>query len=154
MLLLILMNEYLGADELNIYVKMKTVGKRKPVLDRVPYEIPENISNLEELLSVFVRIEVEKYNQKGTDMQIIPFLTEKEIREQASVGKVGFGRIYSEKKADEKQAFQNAIQCYEDGLVRVFLNDRELTDLKEPIQVKEEDCITFIRLTFLAGRLW
>lgn len=139
---------------MKVYVKLKTAGKRKPVLDKVSYEIPEGISNLEELLSVFVRIEVEKYNRKGTDIQLIPFLTAEEISEQASVGKVGFGRIYSEKKADEKKAFQNAIQCYKDGLVRVFLNDGELTDLKEPVRVKEEDCITFIRLTFLAGRLW
>lgn len=139
---------------MKVYVKLKTAGKRKPVLDKVSYEIPEGISNLEELLSAFVRIEVEKYNRKGTDIQLIPFLTAEEISEQASVGKVGFGRIYSEKKADEKKAFQNAIQCYKDGLVRVFLNDGELTDLKEPVRVKEEDCITFIRLTFLAGRLW
>lgn len=139
---------------MKVYVKLKTAGKRKPVLDKVSYEIPERISNLEELLSAFVRIEVEKYNRKGTDIQLIPFMTAEEISEQASVGKVGFGRIYSEKKADEKKAFQNAIQCYKDGLVRVFLNDGELTDLKEPIQVKEEDCFTFVRLTFLAGRLW
>lgn len=139
---------------MKVYVKLKTAGKRKPVLDKVSYEIPDGISNLEELLSAFVRIEVEKYNRKGTDIQLIPFLTAEEISEQASVGKVGFGRIYSEKKADEKKAFQNAIQCYKDGLVRVFLNDGELTDLKEPVRVKEEDCITFIRLTFLAGRLW
>lgn len=139
---------------MKVYVKLKTAGKRKPVLDKVSYEIPDGISNLEELLSAFVRIEVEKYNRKGTDIQLIPFLTAEEISEQAFVGKVGFGRIYSEKKADEKKAFQNAIQCYKDGLVRVFLNDEELTDLKEPVRVKEEDCITFIRLTFLAGRLW
>ncbi len=139
---------------MKVYVKLKTAGKRKPVLDKVSYEIPDGISNLEELLSAFVRIEVEKYNRKGTDIQLIPFLTAEEISEQAFVGKVGFGRIYSEKKADEKKAFQNAIQCYKDGLVRVFLNDGELTDLKEPVRVKEEDCITFIRLTFLAGRLW
>lgn len=139
---------------MKIYVKLKNAGKRKPVLDKVSYEIPKDITNLEELLSAFVRIEVEKYNQKGTDIQLIPFLTDEEIGEQASIGKVSFGRVYSEKKADEKQALQNAIQCYKDGLVRVFLNDGELTDLKEPIQVREEDCFTFIRLTFLSGRLW
>lgn len=139
---------------MKIYVKMKTAGRRRPILEPIPYDIPDNISNLEELLSAFVRIEADKYNNKGTDIQIIPFLTEEEISDHASAGRVGFGRIYSEKKADEKKAFQNALQCYKDGLVRVFLNDRELTDLKEPVQLSEEDCITFIRLTFLAGRLW
>lgn len=139
---------------MKIYVKMKTAGRRRPILEPIPYNLPDHISNLEELFSAFVRIEVEKYNNKGTDIQIIPFLMEEEISDLASAGKVGFGRIYSEKKADEQKAFQNALQCYKDGLIRVFLNDRELADLKEPLQLSEEDCITFIRLTFLAGRLW
>lgn len=133
---------------------MKAVGKRKPVLNCVLYEIPKEIYNLEELLSAFVRIEVDRYNQKGTDVQLLPYLTDEEINNQLTVGKVGFGRIYSEKKADGNEALKNVLQCFKDGLVRVFQNDVELTDLKQPIKLMREDCFTFIRLTFLAGRLW
>lgn len=139
---------------MNIYVNMKLAGKRKEVLNKVLYELGEGISTLEELLTAFVKAEVEKYNQKETDCQVIAYLTNREIEEQASVGKVGFGRIYSEKKANLEKAVQNAIQCFEDGLVRIFQGDVELTQLKQTVQVKEGDCFTFIRLTFLAGRLW
>lgn len=139
---------------MNIYVNMKLAGKRKAVLNKVLYELGEGISTLEELLTAFVKAEVEKYNQKETDCQVIAYLTNREIEEQASVGKVGFGRIYSEKKANLEKAVQNAIQCFEDGLVRIFQGDVELTQLKQTVQVKEGDCFTFIRLTFLAGRLW
>lgn len=139
---------------MNIYVNMKLAGKRKEVLNKVLYELGEGISTLEELLTAFVKAEVEKYNQKETDCQVIAYLTNQEIEEQASVGKVGFGRIYSEKKANLEKAVQNAIQCFEDGLVRIFQGDVELTQLKQTVQVKEGDCFTFIRLTFLAGRLW
>lgn len=139
---------------MNIYVNMKLAGKRKAVLNKVLYELGEGISTLEELLTAFVKAEVEKYNQKETDCQVIAYLTNQEIEEQASVGKVGFGRIYSEKKANLEKAVQNAIQCFEDGLVRIFQGDVELTQLKQTVLVKEGDCFTFIRLTFLAGRLW
>lgn len=139
---------------MNVYVNIKAAGKRKPVLEREPYEIQNQITNLGDLLSAFVETEVDRYNQKGTDIQLIPYLTDEEICNQVSGGKVGFGRIYSEKRADKNKALKNAIQCYTDGLVRVFWNDTELTDLEEPIQIADGDCFTFIRLTFLAGRLW
>ena len=93
-------------------------------------------------------------NHKGTEVQVIPWLTKEEVEDQAAAGKVGFGRIYSDKKADEAKAVENALQCFEDGLVRVFQGDQELTELDGPVRLKEGDRFTLIRLTFLAGRLW
>lgn len=139
---------------MKIFIRMKSAGKRRPLLENVPYEIPEGITTLRELLTALVQIEVEKYNQKGMDVQVLPFLTEQELEEGETVGKVGFGRIYSEKKADVEKATENALQCYEDGLVRVFLNDAELTETEEKVSLQEGDHLTLIRLTFLAGRLW
>ena len=139
---------------MRIYVHVKAAGKRRPVLDQVPYEIPDGPMTLESFLTEIVHMEVERYNQKGTDVQVIPFLTKEEVEEKAETGKVGFGRIYSDKKADREKAVENALGCYEDGLVRVFQNDTELSELKAPLVIQEGDCFTFIRLTFLAGRLW
>lgn len=139
---------------MKIYIQMKAAGKRKPVLDHVPYELPDHVSTLRGLLTELVRIEVERYNEKGTDVQVVPYLTKEEIGDQAEAGKVGFGRIYSEKRADVAKASENALQCFEDGLVRVFQNDQELQQLDVPVQIQEGDSFTLIRLTFLAGRLW
>ncbi|MDE7318258.1 MAG: hypothetical protein K2N46_00835 [Lachnospiraceae bacterium] len=139
---------------MKIYIQMKAAGKRKPVLDHVPYELPDHVSTLRGLLTELVRIEVERYNEKGTDVQVVPYLTKEEIGDQAEAGKVGFGRIYSEKRADVAKASENALQCFEDGLVRVFQNDQELQQLDLPVQIQEGDSFTLIRLTFLAGRLW
>ena len=139
---------------MKIYIQMKAAGKRKPVLDNVPYELPEEIGTLRDFLSALVKIEVERYNQKGTDVQVVPYLTKEEVEDQASLGKVGFGRIYSDKKADPAKAVENALQCFEDGLIRVFQNDQERKSLEEPLYPKEGDRFTLIRLTFLAGRLW
>lgn len=139
---------------MKIYMRVKAVGKRRPVLEQIPYELPDTVSTLRELLAELVRQEAEAYNQKGADMQMIPFLTKEEVQEQASVGKVGFGRIYSDKKADVEKAVENALQCYEDGLVRVFQNEEELKQPDEQIEIRDGDCFTLIRLTFLAGRMW
>ena len=81
-------------------------------------------------------------------------MTAQEIVDQAESGRVGFGRIFSDKKADFEAAAENALQCFEDGLVRVFQNEDELEGLDSPIEIREGDRFTFIRLTFLAGRLW
>ena len=139
---------------MKINIQMKTAGKRRPVLENVPYEINDTTKTLRELLTELVNIEVERYNAKGVDVQLIPFLSEEELKEQATVGKVGFGRIYSDKKADVEKAVENAIQCFEDGMVRVFCGERELTELDGETGLKEGDELTFIRLTFLTGRMW
>ncbi len=139
---------------MKIYVQVKAAGKRRPALERVPYEIPEGICTLRDFLREIVDLEVECYNQKGTDVQVLPFLTKEEVEERAESGKVAFGRIYSEKKADSVKAVENAVQCFEDGVVRVFQNEEERETLDTPMQIQEGDIFTFIRLTFLAGRLW
>lgn len=139
---------------MKIFIQMKAAGKRKPVIDHIPYEIPETISTLREFLTELVCVEVKRYNEKGTDVQVIPWLSKEQIEDQAEAGKIGFGRIYSDKKADAAKAVENALQCFEDGLVRVFQEDRELTGLEDPLHIQEGDCFTLIRLTFLAGRLW
>ena len=139
---------------MKINIQMKAAGKRRPILENVPYEINDTIKTLRELLTELVNIEVERYNEKGVDVQLVPFLSEEELKEQAAVGKVGFGRIYSDKKADADKAAENAIRCYEDGMVRIFCGERELTELDGEMGLKEGDALTFIRLTFLTGRMW
>ena len=139
---------------MKIYVRVKAAGKRRPVLDNADYDISGSVSTVKRFLEEIVRLEVERYNQKGVDTQVIPFLTAQEIVDQAESGRVGFGRIFSDRKADFEAAAENALQCFEDGLVRVFQNEDELEGLDSPIEIKEGDRFTFIRLTFLAGRLW
>ena len=88
------------------------------------------MESLRELLTELVKIEVEKYNEKGVDVQNVLFLSEEDIQQQSEAGKIGFGRIYSEKRADCEKAVKNALQCFEDGMVHVFQNEDELENLQ------------------------
>lgn len=139
---------------MQIYVRIKSVGKRKDILAPTPYTISDSIENLRQLLTVIAETEVAKYNQKEADAQLIPYLTQEEVDAQADMGKVSFGQIYSAHKANREKAVENVIQCWEDGLVRVFMEDTELTELDAPLTIAEGAVFTFIRLTFLAGRMW
>ena len=139
---------------MDIYVRVKAIGKRKNILAPTPYSIPDGICSLRQLLTVVVKKEVAQYNSKEPDAQLIPFLTQQELEDQAKIGKVSFGTIYSDKKADPGKAVINAIGCWEDGLVRVFMNEEELTDLDAPLTIEAQSVLTFMRLTFLAGSIW
>ena len=139
---------------MNIYIKLKSVGKRRDALNNTQYTLPDGISSLRQLIETIVLQEVNEYNSRGTENMLIPFLTETEIADQSTVGKIGFGRLYSDKKADPKKAVEIALQGFEDGLFRVMVGEKEAKELDGPFDIRENDTLTFIRLTFLAGRLW
>jgi len=139
---------------MNIYIKLKSAGKRRPVLDNTPYTLPDGIASLRQLIEAVVRHEVDEYNNRGTENMLVPFLTETQISDQSTVGKIGFGRLYSDKKANLEKAIKTALQGFDDGLFRVIVGEREATELDKPLEINEDDTLTFIRLTFLAGRLW
>lgn len=139
---------------MKIYINKKTLGKKNRAMEPAQYEVSGNIGTLEELLKELVHIEVRNYNEKGIEKQSIFLFDENTLEEHASTGKVGFGRLYSDKKADDSKAVENALQSFRDGLVRVVWNERELERLEDKITLSEGDVFTFIRVTFLTGRLW
>lgn len=118
------------------------------------YTIPDEICSLRQLLTAVVRKETAQYNSRAAGAQLIPLLTQQELDDRAEVGKVSFGTIYSDRKADIDRAVANAIQCWEDGLVRVFMNEEELTALDAPLKVEAQAVLTFLRLAFLSGSIW
>lgn len=139
---------------MKVYARVKSIGKSRNILEPVEYLIPDSVNSLRQLITAIVETEVEKYNAKGTGLQLIPYLTAEQIEEQADEGKVSFGTVYSDKKADKNKAVRNAMQCLEDGLVRVFMDEEELSEPDKELVIKEDTVFTFIRLTFLAGRMW
>ena len=139
---------------MQVFINIKSIGKRKPALEQKPYSLPDSIITLRDLLNAVVKKEARGYNAKEADMAMLPFLTDTQIDDRSTVGKVGFWYIYSDKKADVDKAISKAIQGFEDGLFRVMINDTEVAELDMPLTIVEGDTLTFIRLTFLAGRLW
>ena len=137
-----------------VYFKMKKLGKQKSVdLQPVPFILEERPVTLRELLIALTKLGVQQYNARKDEGQILSYLTKDEIAAQAVRGKIASG-LRGGADAVEEQAVENTIQCFEDGIYRIFLNDRALENLEERLTITEKDSFTFVRLTMLAGRLW
>lgn len=140
---------------MRIFVTMKQLGKRRDVLGRIPFDLPEAPRTLRDLLTMMVKTMVAQYNARQLETPVFHYLAEDDLLNSAEqTGKVGFGTRYNEKDADPERAVTTAIQAFEDGLYRVFTGNTELTSLDAPLGLAPDETITLIRLTMLAGRMW
>lgn len=141
---------------MRLSINVKQLGKRKPAVAPISFEYPKKPSTLRELLQMTVSICVKEYNQRREEPSCDTPLSEEQINNAATVGKIAFGFSYNTKKADEQEAIDTALLAFEDGLFRLFLEEEELeyTQLDNPLTIEEGQTLTFIRLTMLAGRMW
>lgn len=144
---------------MEIKVTVKQLGKKYAVLSEQYINIAhsEGSISLEHLLQLIVQQQVETFNSKSFELEDEDYTKipqENYLNILTDTGKVGFGSIYNEKRADLKKAQENAIQAFEDGMFAVFYNEEQLEDLTQIIDLNLQHTFTFIRLTFLAGSYW
>lgn len=141
---------------MQLTVSAKQLGRKHALIDKKQIEIDDIGSNptVQRLIEAVVEQQVREYNGKPPEKSLLPFMDQESIDDAACVGKVGFGSIYNEAKADPGVAKRIALQAYADGLFALFADDREFTDSTETISLNPTTVITFIRLTFLAGSYW
>jgi len=130
---------------------MRKLGKKnRDAIAPVAFELPKRPDTVKELIESLTRLGVAAYNARKDEGQLLPYLTKKEIADQASAGKVSFG-VRNGNDADEESAVANAMQCFEDGIYRIFADDDELLSLEQEIPWTDETVFTFIRLAMLSG---
>lgn len=144
---------------MEIKVIIKQLGKKHPVLAEQKLEIEYSANNiaLEKLLKLIVQQQVTAFNAKSFELEDEDYAKIPEdhyLNILTDTGKVGFGSIYNQKKADLEKAQENVIQAFEDGLFAVFYNDEQLENLTQTIDLSQKHTFTFIRLAFLAGSYW
>lgn len=134
-----------------IHVKMKKLGKQNRAdIAPVPFELDAKPRTVRELLVGLTRLGVRQYNERKDEGQILAYLTQEEIAAQASRGKISSG-LRGGADAVEDKAVENTLQCFEDGIYRVFAGEEELAALSDAIPWKDDLVFTFIRLTMLSG---
>ena len=140
---------------MQVQVNVKHIGKRRNAIETRPYEIGE-VRDVGGLIAAFVTAEVTRFNARAeVGETALRYLTSEEITDAATVGKIGFGADYNGQVQDLTAAIENARQSFEDGIYRIFINGDEVEDaLETPVALRENDEITFVRLTMLAGRMW
>jgi len=133
-------------------IKLKQLGKKKVHTIELQFEtVPKTLG---ELLGACVESGVAAFNEKRENNKLLPFLSPSQIEEQSTSGKVGFGEINNNEKADVEKSLEEVYQAFLDGLFVVFIDEEEIKKLDQEIDLKEGVELTMIRLTFLTGRLW
>ena len=134
-----------------IQVRMKRIGKQKKEdLRPVPFVLERKPETVKELLVLLTRLLVQEYNARKDEGQLVKYLTREEIKEKASAGKVSFG-LRGGEDGDPEAAAENALQCFADGIYRVFYGEEELEKIDGEIPWKDGEVFTFIRHTMLSG---
>ena len=136
---------------MKVYISVKQIKKRARQVDACPYELNPVPDTLRQLISTLVSNEVKGYNLRIKDKESTAFHTKEEIDDMSQVGKIGFGIPFGSSQADFQDAFETAIQGFEDGLYRLFIGEQEIESLDAPLHLQEEDTITIIRLVMLTG---
>jgi hypothetical protein len=141
---------------MQLTVSAKQIGRKHPLIAGKVIEIEDIGANptVQRLIEAVVAQQVQEYNNKSPERNLLPFLDQEAIEEAGKSGKIGFGSIYNESKADPDQAQKTALQAFADGLFALFADDQEYTQPEQTIPLQSTTLITFIRLTFLAGSYW
>ena len=140
---------------MQVQVNVKRIGKRRKAIETKPYEI-DGVHDIGTLIAAFVTVEVTRFNERAAAGEtVLRYLTNAEIADAAVAGKIAFGADYNGKVQDTTAAIANAHECFIDGIYRIFVNGAEVEGaLDSPVTLHENDEITFVRLTMLAGRMW
>ena len=141
---------------MKLTISAKQLGRKNALIAKKIIEVDYigNEPTLQALIQAVVIQQVSEFNSKPLEKNILPFLDQETIETNASAGKLGFGAIYKDRKADPDTAVKTAFQAFEDGLFVVFAGEEEWTGLDQKMAVTEETIISFVRLTFLAGSYW
>ena len=138
---------------MTVQVSIKTIGQQKQRIKPIPFELSGTPKTVRGLITQTVTACVREYEKRQQDNTPRP-LTAQQITDMSDVGKIAFGINYGENRPDLQKAISSALQAFADGIYRVFLNDAELTLPEQEITLTENDILTFIRLTQLAGRMY
>ena len=115
---------------------------------------PDRQMSVEEFLSETVRQNVKEYNDRKDAGEILRLFSVERLEEMAESGKVSYGSVIDDRRAEEAEAVRTALQCFEDGMVALFADGARYSELVQVIPLREGSEVTFVRLTFLAGRMW
>ena len=159
---------------MQIRINVKGASRKKASIIQQVREYPDTCMTVEEFLAETVRQNVKEYNARkdaGAEKLLAGLLGEQDSvpagiaattkavppgpeEAGAQAGKVTYGDSMDDRKADAEKAVLNALQCFDDGIVALFADGVRYTRREEQIPLKDQSEVTFVRLTFLAGRMW
>jgi len=135
-------------------ISAKALGRKKPLFADWSVPLPEaskSAATLRDLIGHVVRAEVADFKERQAEKRLLKALTTKEMAEGLARGKIDAGGRDLDQVVDPDQAVAVALQAFADGLYLVVLDDRELRDLDDPVVLRPDSRVCFIRMAMLAG---
>ncbi len=141
---------------MKVYINIKSISRTRGI-EPIEYLLKQDIQTVEDLICNLVDIEIDKYENHH-----IKVLSQEDINSMLTNGKISFGFKYREilekehglhtKVIDRNEAKDIATLAFADGLFSLFINEDQFEKLDDMINIKDNDEITLIRLSMLAGR--
>lgn len=139
---------------MKVKINMKKFSRKQNRISQIEYDYPGEIRTVKELLEETVKIGISSYKERMERGELLQVLSGEEIEDQAQSGKISFGVNYGIHSPKLEESMQNALQSFEDGILVLFVGDRQMERLEEPVVLGADTELTFIRMTPLAGRMW
>ena len=148
---------------MKIRINVRSASRKKAaVIQRWCCEYPDRLMTVGEFIEETVRQNVREYNERKDATELLRLFLrnqneeslEEKLNGMAESGKVSYGDSFDDRKADAEAAVRNALQCFDDGIVALFADGKRYMNKEEQIPLKDQSEVTFVRLVFLAGRMW
>lgn len=141
-----------------IRVEARVLGRRKALIPEWSVPVSHDFGDegdggltLRELIERVVREQVRAFEQRQEARKFVRALTEGEIAEGRTLGKIDPGERDLQQEVDADEAVANALQAFEDGLYIVLIDEMEQKNLDDQVWIHAGSRMVFLRLTFLAG---
>lgn len=138
---------------MKLKINIKKFSKKQNEIAQIEMDYPSGIQTVRALLTETVKIMVSEYTARMDKNELLSVLTKEQIEDKSVSGKIGFGINYGKKHPDLEKSIQSALECFEDGIVVLFINGEQVEELETRISLKDGDELTFVRMVPLAGRM-
>ena len=119
-------------------------------------DLPPGQVTARQLIEAAVTAEVAAYQARAEEVSLVRVLTQKALLADLERGAVRTGgapqaQARNAESVDVADAVDTAVLAFGDGLFRIFVGDRELTDDAAAVSVADGAALLFLRLVPLAG---
>jgi len=135
-------------------ISAKALGRKRPLFADWSVPLPEPLkgaATLRDLIGHVVRAEVGAFTERQGEKRLLKALTAKEMAEGLARGKIDAGGRDLDQVVEPDEAVTVALQAFADGLYLVVLDERELRELDDPVALRPDSRVCFIRMAMLAG---
>ena len=141
-------------------VEAAVAGRKRAGTAEHPIELDLAVDDgpvaLRRLVEAVVRAEIAAFRQRAEEQQFVRVLTERQLAEGVERGAVRSGgseaaTVDVSKAVDVDGAVAAALLAHEDGLYVVIVDDEPIVNLDDPVQIRPNSRLLFLRLVALAG---